>query len=101
MNARVREAEKKVPVVSASVQANILSEKEVDLMVELAQNQRKIKKFEKDKNYNANKISKLIYFFFTLQNQGIPVNEIYERDGVKAIKTERFQEMMGQEGQEN
>lgn len=52
----------------------------------------------KEKDYNATKISKLIYFFFTLQNQGIPVNEIYERDGVKAIKTERFQEMVGGDG---
>ena len=56
---------------------------------------------EKDKNYNGNKISKLIYFFFTLQNQGIPVNEIYERDGVKAIKTDRFQEIMGQNAEQD
>merc|ERR1712166_173053 len=41
-------------------------------------------------------ISKFIYFFFTLQNKGIPVNEIYEKDGVKFIKTNRFQEIMGQ-----
>ena len=58
--------------------------------------ERKIKKIEKEKTYNANKISKFIYFFFTLQNKGIPVNEIYENDGVKFIKTDRFQEIMGQ-----
>jgi hypothetical protein len=58
--------------------------------------ERKNKKIDKEKNYNANKISKFIYFFFTLQNKGIPVNEIYEKDGVKFIKTNRFQEIMGQ-----
>ena len=72
-----------------------LSEKELDLMVELKKQERKVKKAEKEKLYNANKISKFIYFFFTLQNKGIPVNEIYEKDGVKFIKTDRFQEIMG------
>ena len=61
---------------------------------------RKLKKVEGEKTYNQNKISKFIYFFFTLQNNGIPVNEIYEKkgDGVKFIKTDRFQEIMGQNG---
>jgi hypothetical protein len=74
----------------------MLTDKELDLMVELKENERKMKKLEREKTYNANKISKFIYFFFTLQNKGIPVNEIYEKDGVKFIKTERFQEIMGQ-----
>ena len=68
----------------------MLTEKELDLMVEVSGQQRKLKKVEKEKAYNANKISKFIYFFFTLQNKGIPVNEIYEKDGVKFIKTDRF-----------
>ena len=72
-----------------------LSEKELDLMVDLKKQERKLKKTEKEKLYNANKISKFIYFFFTLQNKGIPVNEIYEKEGVKFIKTDRFQEIMG------
>ena len=55
-----------------------------------------MKKIQKEKTYNANKISKFIYFFFTLQNKGIPVNEIYENDGVKFIQTDRFEEIMGQ-----
>ena len=63
--------------------------------VELKKQERKLKKTEKEKLYNANKISKFIYFFFTLQNKGIPVNEIYEKEGVKFIKTDRFQEIMG------
>jgi hypothetical protein len=73
-----------------------LSEKELDLLVELKQQERKLKKIQKEKTYNANKISKFIYFFFTLQNKGIPVNEIYENDGVKFIQTDRFEEIMGQ-----
>ena len=68
----------------------LLTEKELDLMVQIKNIERKGKKIEKEKTYNANKISKFIYFFFTLQNKGIPVNEIYEKDGVKFIKTNRF-----------
>ena len=43
-----------------------ISEKELDLLVELKQQERKLKKITKEKTYNANKISKFIYFFFTL-----------------------------------
>ena len=43
-----------------------ISEKELDLMVELDKQKKKMKKTEKEKLYNANKISKFIYFFFTL-----------------------------------
>lgn len=84
--------------VGLQTPATMLTEKELDLLVELKQDERQLKKVEKEKTYNANKISKFIYFFFTLQNKGIPVNEIYEKDGVKFIKTERFQEIMGQNG---
>ena len=63
---------------------------ELDLLVQIKHIERKVKKVEKEKSYNANKISKFIYFFFTLQNKGIPVNEIYQKDGVKFIKTDRF-----------
>jgi len=52
-------------------------------MVELKHMERRLNKVQKEKVYNANKISKFIYFFFTLQNKGIPVNEIYEKEGVK------------------
>lgn len=45
-----------------------LTEKEIDLIVELEKFKRKMKKIEKEKQYNKNKISKFIYFFFTLQN---------------------------------
>ena len=34
---------------------------------------------------------------FTLQNKGIPVNELYEKEGIKDIPTARFGEIMGEE----
>ena len=40
-------------------------------------------------------------FFFTLQNKGIPVNEIYEQEGIKGIKTDRFDEVMKKIAEEN
>jgi hypothetical protein len=43
-----------------------LTEKELDLLVEIQKLNRKMKKLEKEKSYNQNKISKFIYFFFTL-----------------------------------
>ena len=36
----------------------------------------------------------MMFFFFTLQNKGVPVNEIYESEGIKAIRTDRFDEIM-------
>lgn len=44
----------------------MLTEKELDLLEDQALLKRKQKKIVKEKDYNANKISKLIYFFFTL-----------------------------------
>jgi len=43
-----------------------LTEKELDLLVDIQKLNRKMKKLEKEKLYNQNKISKFIYFFFTL-----------------------------------
>ena len=45
---------------------NFISEKELDLLVDLKKQERRLKKLTKEKKYNANKISKFIYFFFTL-----------------------------------
>ena len=42
-----------------------------------------------------------MFFFFTLQNKGVPVNEIYEQEGIKAIRTDRFDEIMAQIAREN
>jgi hypothetical protein len=47
--------------------------------------------------YHKNKENKFLFFLFSLQNQGIPVNEIYEKEGIKDIPTSRFGEIMGGE----
>ena len=44
----------------------LLTEKEISLLVDLKKLERKMRKVEKEKVYNQNKISKFIYFFFTL-----------------------------------
>lgn len=43
----------------------------------------------------------MLFFFFTLQNKGIPVNELYESEGIKAIRTDRFDQIMGQIAKDN
>jgi hypothetical protein len=47
--------------------------------------------------YHKNKENKFLFFLFSLQNQGIPVNEIYEKEGIKDIPTERFKDIMVEE----
>lgn len=61
----------------------------------------KLRKREKREKLLKQKINKLMFFFFTLQNKGVPVNEIYEQEGIKAIKTDRFDEIMAQIAREN
>jgi len=54
-------------------------------------------RLEKRVSYHKNKENKFLFFLFTLQNQGIPVNEIYEKEGIKDIPTNRFAEIMGED----
>ena len=61
----------------------------------------KLRKRQKKEKWYTQKINKMMFFFFTLQNKGVPVNEIYEQEGIKAIKTDRFDEIMAQIAQEN
>lgn len=58
---------------------------------------RQINKLEKRLAYHKNKENKFLFFLFTLQNKGIPVNEIYEKEGIKDISTTRFAEIMGED----
>lgn len=48
---------------------------------------RKLKKMDKKIEHHKNKENKFLFFLFSLQNKGIPVNEIYEQDGIKDIPT--------------
>ena len=38
----------------------------------------KLRKRSKREHLMKQKINKLMFFFFTLQNKGVPVNEVYE-----------------------
>ena len=77
------------------------SERELDLLVEKEKLRLKLKKKTKKEKWFIQKINKMSVFFFTLQNKGIPVNEIYEQEGIKGIKTERFDEVMKKIAEEN
>lgn len=61
----------------------------------------KLRKRNKAEKLLKQKINKLMFFFFTLQNKGVPVNEIYESEGIKAIRTDRFDEIMAQIARDN
>ena len=52
---------------------------------------------EKKLAHHKNKENKFLFFLFQLQNQGVPVNEIYEREGIKDIPTSRFAELVGED----
>lgn len=77
------------------------SERELDLMVDKERLRLKLKKKTKKEKWFTQKINKMMFFFFTLQNKGVPVNEIYEQEGIKAIKTDRFDEIMKKIAEEN
>ena len=64
-----------------------MSDSVADMLVENESLKRKLKKADKKIEYHKNKESKFLFFLFTLQNKGIPVNEIYEQDGIKDIPT--------------
>ena len=51
--------------------------------------------------YHKNKENKFLFFLFTLQNKGIPVNELYEKEGIKDIATSRFADIMAEDQQPN
>ena len=78
-----------------------LSESKLVLLEHKERMRLKLRKREKREKLLKQKINKLMFFFFTLQNKGVPVNEIYEQEGIKAIRTDRFDEIMAQIAREN
>lgn len=52
---------------------------------------------EKKIQYHKNKENKFLFFLFTLQNKGVPVNELYEKEGIKDIPTARFADIMAED----
>lgn len=74
-----------------------MSDSVADMIVENEHLKKKLKKADKKMEYHKNKENKFLFFLFSLQNKGIPVNEIYEQDGIKDIPTSRFKEIMGED----
>ena len=72
----------------------MISERRLDLLEEKEKMRMKLRKKKKEVKFLSQKISKLNFFFYTLQNKGIPMNELYESEGIKAIRTERFDEIL-------
>lgn len=81
--------------------ADFLSESRLEVLEGKEKLRLKLRKKEKRERLLKQKINKLMFFFFTLQNKGVPVNEIYEQEGIKAIRTDRFDEIMAQIAREN
>ena len=79
----------------------LISESKLDLIEEKEKLRLKLRRKEKKEKLLKQKINKLMFFFFTLQNKGVPVNDIYEQEGIKAIRTDRFDEIMAQIAREN
>ena len=79
----------------------LISESKLDIIEEKEKLRLKLRRKDKKEKLMKQKINKLMFFFFTLQNKGVPVNDIYEQEGIKAIRTDRFDEIMAQIAREN
>jgi cell division septum initiation protein DivIVA len=76
---------------------DIITDRKADLLVEIESLKRRLSKMDKRIAYHKNKENKFLFFLFTLQNKGIPVNELYEKEGIKDIATSRFADIMAEE----
>jgi hypothetical protein len=78
---------------------DIITDRKADLLIEIESLQRRLKRMETKIEYHKNKENKFLFFLFTLQNKGIQVNEMYEKEGIKDIPTNRFAEIMAEDQQ--
>jgi len=78
---------------------DIITDRKADLLVEVESLRRRLSKMDKKIQYHKNKENKFLFFLFTLQNKGIPVNELYEKEGIKDIATSRFADIMAEDQQ--
>lgn len=76
---------------------DLITDRKADLLVEIESLRRRLSKMEKRIEYHKNKENKFLFFLFTLQNKGIQVNEMYEKEGIKDIPTSRFAEIMAED----
>ena len=81
----------------SSTSVDIITDRKADLLVEIESLKRRLSKMEKRIHYHKNKENKFLFFLFTLQNKGIPVNELYEKEGIKDIATSRFADIMAED----
>ncbi|CDW91253.1 UNKNOWN [Stylonychia lemnae] len=87
-----------------AVQTPKITERKTELLIENEQLkimndriQKKLNRMQTKLDYHKNKENKFLYFLYSLQNSGIPVNEIYEKEGIKDIPTSRFADIVGDE----
>lgn len=74
-----------------------LTNRKIDLLAANRHLQLKLKLQKKKTRSLRQKLSKLMFFFYTLQkDKNIPVNQIYEEEGIRQIPTNRFNQILGQ-----
>jgi hypothetical protein len=75
----------------------VLSEREIDLLTRNRHLELKLKLERKRAKQLRQKLSKLMFFFYTLnKDKGIPVNQLYEAEGIQQIPTCRFNQILSQ-----
>ena len=57
---------------------SMLTSRKIDLLVKIEKQKMQLRKAKKKEHLQKQKINKMLFFFFTLQNKGIPVNDLYE-----------------------
>lgn len=63
-------------------------------MIELYKTKQKNTLLQKKNKKYKNKFLKSAYFFFVLQNQGVNISDVYTKQGMNFLKTERFDEIL-------
>lgn len=76
---------------------NEITNRKAEILIDNESLRRQVARLEQRMQYHKNKENKFLFFLFSLQNKGIPVNEIYEKDGIKDIPTNRFAEIMNED----
>ena len=71
-----------------------LTESKLDLIEEKESLRLQLKKQLKKEKFLSQKINKLMYFFFKLENKGVPIYKMYQMEGLEKIYTDRFDEIM-------
>ena len=91
------ENQKKQTSISTQTDSNLslFTSRKVDLLVENQHLKQKLRKKDKSNKLLKQKVHKLHYFLLKLQeDHSIPVNQLYEAEGIRQIPTDRFDELM-------